>query len=231
MKIAICDDDAVFRQQLKTELEKYYPRLDVLIRSFLSGEDLIKSFESNAYDLIFLDIEMPGMDGFETARKLREKQPEVTILFLTSHTELAMDGYEVQAFRFLAKPVERKKLYAALRAFEEKLHKDKKIVIVEDGTEKIVRCQEICYIKSENVYLSIVTKRERYFIRKKRKDLLEELPKETFVPVHRSFIVNLEYVKSFSGSEIILENHTKIPVSRGKRDLFKQQMMKYMRGK
>ncbi|MBQ6889131.1 MAG: response regulator transcription factor [Lachnospiraceae bacterium] len=231
MKIAICDDEVVFQQELKDKLEKYYNSLDVLIQGFTTGEALVKSFEKDRYDLIFLDIEMDGMDGFTTARLLKEQQSDITVIFLTGHTEMAMEGYEVQAFRFLAKPIEQDRLYSALRAFGERFQTEKKVVISENGKQRLIRCREIKYIKSENVYLQIVTEKEEYWVRKKQKELLEELPKDYFVAVHRSHIVNMEYVKCFGGNEIILEGETKIPVSRGKRDLFKQQMMKYMKEK
>lgn len=229
MKIAICDDDSVLREQLKNKLEGYFQSLDVLIQNFSSGEDLIDGIEKVTFELVFLDIEMDGIDGFETAKRLKARQPDITVIFLTSHTDLAMEGYEVQAFRFLAKPIVEEKLYAALQAFEEKFQKDKKIVITENGAQKYIRCKEIRYIKSENVYLKVVTEKEIYWIRKKLKEIAEELLKESFSVVHRSYIINMRYVKSFSGNEIILDDETEIPVSKGKRDFFKQQMMQYMK--
>lgn len=231
MKIAICDDEMLWREQLKTRLENYFRSLDVLIQSFPSGESLICGSQKNHFDLIFLDIEMDGMSGFETAGKLKEQQEDCTIIFLTSHTELAMEGYEVQAFRFLAKPIAEEKLCAALQAFEEKALKDKKIVITENGVKECIRCHEIYYIKCENVYLKLTTQRKIYWIRKKLKELLEELPKEMFAMVHRSYIINMEYVKSFDGNGITLEDGTNIPISKGKREFFKQQMMRYMKEK
>lgn len=229
MKIAICDDDSVLREQLKNKLEGYFQSLDVLIQNFSSGEDLIDGIEKVTFELVFLDIEMDGIDGFETAKRLKARQPDTTAIFLTSHTDLAMEGYEVQAFRFLAKPIVEEKLYAALQAFEEEFQKDMKIVITENGAQKYIRCKEIRYIKSENVYLKVVTEKEIYWIRKKLKEIAEELPKESFSVVHRSYIINMRYVKSFSGNEIILDDETEIPVSKGKRDFFKQQMMQYMK--
>lgn len=231
MKIAICDDEAIFRESLKRRLEDYYHSLDVWIQGFASGEDLLSGFERNQYDLLFLDIEMPGLDGFETAKRLKERFPDIVVIFLTSHTDLAMEGYEVQAFRFLAKPVVEEKLLAALRAFEDKLHKEQKITVTENGIQKFIRCSEIYYMKSENVYLQIATKKETYCIRKKMKELLGEIPQDMFLPVHRSYIINLKYVKSFNGKEVILEDDVCIPVSKGKRDYFKQQMMRYMKEK
>lgn len=231
MKIAICDDEALWREQLKEQLESYYHSLDVLIQGFPSGEAFLQESEKRKFDLVFLDIEMEGIDGFQTARLLRNSQPDITVIFLTSHTDLAMEGYEVQAFRFLAKPIVKEKLYAALRVFEEGICNDRKIEVSEDGICKIIKCHEIRYVKSENVYLQVITEQDNYRIRRKLKELLEELPKDIFIMVHRSYIINLQHVKSFSGNEITLDDGTSIPVSRGNRDLFRQQIMRYMKEK
>ena len=120
MKIMICDDEIYIRDTLKQHLKEYYSSLDVLILSASSGEELLRLVEREQGDVfcIFLDIEMEGMDGLETARRLRAEYPALPILLLTSHTELALEGYEVQAFRFLAKPLRQEKLVEALRAVE-----------------------------------------------------------------------------------------------------------------
>lgn len=231
MKIAICDDEKFFREQLHRELESYYCSLDVLIDAFSSGWELMDAINKMNYDLLFLDIEMEGMDGLEVARKLQENETAVPIIFLTSHTELAMAGYEVQAFRFLAKPIEQRKLLEALQAFENNIERNSRIMIVEGGMQHYLSCKDIFYIKSENVYLKIVMKKETYLIRKKLKELLQELPSNLFVAVHRSYILNLEHVTGFDGAEVILEDGSRIPVSKSNRNTFKQQMIRYMKGK
>lgn len=231
MKIAICDDELLWREQLANQLEDYFQSLDVLMQKFSSGEDILQEFEKGKFDLIFLDIEMKGKDGFQTAKQMKDIQPDIIIIFLTSHTDLAMDGYEVQAFRFLAKPIVKEKLYAALQAFEELQFRDKRLSIMENGTQKFIKCKEIRYIKSENVYLQVEMEQEQYWIRRKLKEVLEDLPQELFVLVHRSYIVNLKYVRGFEGNEIILDDETRIPVSKGKKELFRQQIMRYMKEK
>lgn len=229
MKIAICDDESIFQKHLKTMLEEYYHSLDVLIVPYSSGEELLKEIADNKYDLVFLDIEMKGLDGLETAKRIHSIHTDLPIIFLTSHTELAMEGYEVQAFRFLAKPVETKKLQEALHAFKMTLQQDNKVMIVEDGMNRYLSCRDIRYIKSENVYLQIVTKQGPHLVRKKLKEQLEELPKDTFMLVHRSYIVNLNEVVSFNGSAILLKDGFQIPVSRGNREAFKLQMLQFMK--
>lgn len=231
MKIAICDDSSIFREQLLKELRDYFQSLDVSIYPFTSGEELLKGIEKSEYDIIFLDIEMGGIDGLETARRIRSENRDVPIILLTSHTELAMAGYEVRAFRFLGKPLEHDRLIQALQAIESQLHDDEKIIITIDGTQKFVLCKNIKYIKSENVYLNLVMNNTSYLIRKKLKEVIKELPEDLFVAVHRSYVVNLMYVESFDGNMILLDDGTSIPVARGNREQFKQKMMRYLKEK
>lgn len=228
MRIAVCDDEAIFREQLVGKLEKYFQSLDLIICTYASGEELLLHINDGQFDLVFLDIEMPGLDGLETARRVHDIFSNMPIIFLTSHVEFALAGYEVQAFRFLAKPIVDEKLVQALRDFEEMRRKNRKITILEEGMEKYLFCEDIYYIKSENVYLEIVMQREKHLIRKKLKEQLKELPADMFVAVHRSYIVNLKYVRGFDGATVMLEGGSRIPVSKSSRELFKQKMMRYM---
>lgn len=229
MRIAICDDEKIFRAELQQQLETHYCSLDVLITTYASGEALVHAMEKTIWDLVFLDIEMPGMDGLKAAKRIHEAMPGLPVIFLTSHTELAMAGYEVQAFRFLAKPIEQKKLAEALQAFEKTILADSRIAIMEEGVRHYLSCKNICYIKSENVYLKIVTEQNSYLIRKKQKELLEELPQNLFLAVHRSYIVNLGCVTAFDGTKVSLKDGSSIPVSKSRCNDLKQQMLRYMK--
>lgn len=230
MTIAICDDDIIFLQLLSEKIKNHFQNPALSIHSFSSGEDLITHIEVQQYDLLFLDIEMDGMDGLQTAKQIHNLFSNLPIIFLTSHAEFALEGYEVQAFRFLTKPINSEKLTKALQDFEKTIRDSYKITIVDNGEEKYIFCRDIHYIKSENVYLQVVTSKESYLIRKKLKEQLSELPKDMFLSIHRSYIVNLQYVVGFDGSKVTLSGGLHIPVSRGKRELFKKRMMQYMKG-
>lgn len=231
MKIAICDDSSIFREQLHKELREYFCSLDVSIQPFSSGEALLQGAAKTGYDIIFLDIEMEGIDGLETARQIRTIHKDVPIILITSHTELAMEGYEVQAFRFLGKPLERNKLIQALADIEKQLHDENRISISVDGIQKFILCKNIKYIKSENVYLNIVLENNSYLIRKKIKEMISELPGNLFISVHRSYVVNLMHIDCYDGKTIIMNDGTAIPIARGNRDLFKQKMLQYLKEK
>ena len=106
MRIAICDDEEIYRIELKTLLDKLLINADYNIDTFDDGNRLSESFKSLPYDLVFLDIEMPAVDGITLAKKIRAVSEKVFIVFLTSHVEYAIEGYEVNALRYLTKPVD-----------------------------------------------------------------------------------------------------------------------------
>lgn len=110
MRIAICDDEKIYRKQLMTELEKIIKSLDVIIDEYDNGKELIDKYDKYKYELVFLDIEMPAMNGIDLARALRVKSDTLEIVFLTGHIEYALEGYEVNALRYLTKPVNPQKL-------------------------------------------------------------------------------------------------------------------------
>lgn len=184
---------------------------------------------SLAFQMIFMDIEMPELDGLETAKRIRKINQSIPIIFLTSHTELAMEGYEVAAFRFLDKPLRIEKLITTLQAFDNLKLLDNKIEFQDGDKKLLVNWSEIQYIQSENVYVNIYLEHTNYLIRKKLYDMEKQMPKQLFYRPHRSYLINLRFVKSFNGKQIIMKNGTEIPLSRGKRNEFKLLMMKYLR--
>lgn len=230
MKIVICDDEKFFRDYVSAELEKYYGALDVEVKMFDSGEDLIKFFtnKNEHIDIIFLDIEMNGIDGLRTAEIIREYNQNIPIIFLTNHTEMAMEGYSVNAFRFLAKPVQNDKLYQALASVDKMKHTKDRIELNDGEKSNMVLWEEIQYIESENVYVHVITNHDSYLIRRKISSFEENMPIQFFYRPHRSYLINLNNVRSFDGKRIIMKNGKEIPISRGKGSDFKNKMMKYL---
>ena len=172
---------------------------------------------------------MPGMNGFETAKALRDAGCQAPVILLTSHREYAPEGYEVGAFRFLTKPLEKDKLHRALEAVENEKRDRGRLLVSQSGREYYLPLNEILYFKSENVYLDIQTEKGRFLVRKKLKEQLAELPETAFFQVHRSYIVNLEKIQSFDGKEVALADGSKIPVGRGKRAAFQGAVIRYLK--
>ena len=231
MRIGVCDDEPLFLDMLREKLEGYYRSLDLRIDGFSSGEALVRAVEKDpfSWSLVFLDIEMPGMSGLEAARAVRDVNDTIPVILLTSHTEYAMKGYEVEAFRFLAKPVEESSLFGALRAVEERERRNKRIQVKADGRELFIPLVEILYFRSENVYLTLYMTGGRHcLLRKKLKEQAEGLPPLDFFQIHRSYLVGLRHVSAFDGREVTLSDGTRLPVSRGKRAAFVQALSRYI---
>lgn len=232
MRIAVCDDESIFREEIIASIKEYYGKLEVTCISCEDGSTLLKEYEKGeGIDAVFLDIEMPVLDGMKTAKQLRKKGYEGPVIFLTSHTEMAMDGYEVTAFRFLAKPVQKEKLIKTLQDLKSLLYEQKKLVIRYEGEDIILAIDNICYIEAMNNYVSIVLEDKEYMVRMKITDIENMLKKhtDTFIKVHRSYIVNLSQVIRHKGREIYVTGGQVLPLSRSMAKLFKEQLIKYIK--
>ena len=133
IKIAVCDDEQRFVEQIKKILVEYGTEIqaDIRVSEFYDGVMLLDKYECR-YDIIFLDIKMPYIDGVEVAEKIRDRDPEVTIIFLTSLLGRAVDGYRVRASNFLIKPVTRNKLTQEIdRWIEKNREKKQECLLVE----------------------------------------------------------------------------------------------------
>lgn len=231
MKIAVCDDERLFAEKLKNLIDNYYRAFDVSVYVFTSASELLGKIEQSpdVFSAVFLDIEMSEIDGMQAAVSIRNISADMRIIFLTSHTELAMEGYEVNALRFLAKPVNTQKLHEVLALLDKSVGDDKCIMIADGGSRILIKCSDILYIKAENVYLQIVTENRNYLLRKKLADMESELDSGKFVRIHRSYIVGLAHVKSYNGKSVIMMNGAELPLSRSCEKQFKDAVMNYLR--
>ena len=231
MRIAVCDDDTVFAHALCKRIESL-GQSDILVCAFSSGTDLVREIScGRMLDAVFLDIEMPGLNGLDAARKLRELGGELSIIFLTSHTELAMEGYEVNALRFLPKDCSDKKLTESLQAIRRELGAKPNVVIRQKGEEYVVSPDRIILVQADNNTVHFTTQDGTISARMKLTQALEMLEKasQEFVKVHRCIIVNLRHVSKYNVKEIILDNGETVPISKSCAGEFKEKMFEFVR--
>lgn len=210
MKIAICDDNDIFLKELKEELEKFFRDMDVLILEFHSGEELLDAYRKMEFHVIILDIEMDGIDGLKTAGQIRKENTSIPIILLTSHRELALQGYEINAFRFLVKPVSSQKLQETLHELQKQIFGKERIMVSADGVDYYLPENDILYLKSENVYVRLVTENRSYLVRKTLKEQFKELGSPFWFQVHRSYIINLNYAVSFDGKAVTMKGNNMV---------------------
>lgn len=229
MRIAICDDEKIYRKQLMTELEKIIKSLDVIIDEYDNGKELIDKYDKYKYELVFLDIEMPAMNGIDLARALRVKSDTLEIVFLTGHIEYALEGYEVNALRYLTKPVNPQKLQEVISFITKKESNKKCIWIKNKDYEEKVLLSDIIYMEAQNQNVEICTRNGTYVHRYNLGDYEKELENEGFCRIHRGYIVALGSIKSIKSREIYVEGDIALPISKSKEKLLKEKLFAYVK--
>ena len=233
MKIAICDDEEVFIDSTCALVEQWAEEnnISLMLFQFTNGDDLIDAHRKECMDLIILDVMMPLLNGIDTARELRDADQTVSIIFLTSSREFAVDSYEVKAFNYLIKPVDAEKLYGVLDDFLKTLNQPKNIFIAQVGNVFLqMLVSDVDYLEAQNKQVLFHMSDGRTIAARERFSTCAEVfsTENGFCRCHRCYIVNLSRVKQFSKSEIITFNHASIPVSRNSYAAFKETYFQHM---
>ena len=231
MRIAVCDDEEKFRDQAREMIDKLAGSLDVIVDAYSDGRKLLEAFDKNPYDVLFLDIEMPAMDGITLAKKLRERSDSIYIVFLTGHVEYALEGYEVNALRYLTKPVQEEKLREVLRFVMDNSTSKKQLMIREDGEELLLNVADIIYFEAQNQYIMIYTTEGEHLVRYNIGDFEEQLKNDGFFRIHRGYLISLAKVKKLVKSEVLMETATgeiSLPVSRSNVKPLKETLYAYV---
>lgn len=230
-KIGICDDDGAQREYLRELVLAWAKKMRHLteLRLYAKAEDFLFDYsEEKDFDILLLDIEMPGVSGIELAREVRRGNAAVQIVFITGFYEYFSDGFDVSALHYLIKPVDGAKLNPVLDRAVSNLEGRQRGVLLStsEGSVKVLLA-DITYAEAENVYVNVHTLREIYRVRMSLGKFMEQLD-ETFYKVHRSYVVGLKYVKKVTRTEICLVNGDRIPVSRKMYDEIHAALIKYL---
>ena len=228
LKVAVCDDEKIISNEIKKRLLEIRPEFEVSL--FDSGDELIKADKS--FDLIFLDIEMPQLDGMETAKIIRKNHKNVYIIFLTSHSELMAEAFKVKAFRFLEKPIELDSFREAITMAEKEILSNERLTISIKGQLKVIYLKDIVYIEAFGDGTYIYTNEEVIESKNTLKYWIEKLGTEHFFQTHKSFVIALRYVKKIDAVKVKMQSvcrEQEIPVSRRKRTQLKEAVVRYVR--
>lgn len=219
IRIALCDDDLPFLQHLHQAAGQWFAdhQIPFSCTDFSSAKLLLDSLQTIRFDLFFLDIEMPEMDGMQLAKQIRETLPDSVILFLTSHDEFAPDGYRVQALRYLSKQTWKKYLNEALSAAMAQLEKQESgsLAVSHYGNLQRIHYREILYIRHIARYCQIVTRAGKT-IQDERgiKKLFEIIGDERFIFIDRGAFINLDYIQRIENGQAVMTNNDSLPISR-----------------
>lgn len=228
MKIALCDDEKFWIDELHSLLEEYHAvrHIDSYIKVFSSGTELLKS--SDKYDIIFMDYRMEELNGIETSREIRIQNNDCTIIFVSSYPDVAIDTFEVCAYRFLIKPINKEKLFKSLDDYRKQTENDDFIVIKSKGIEKIIRASKVVFCEATDKHTLLHTMNETIEILKNIKEVEKLLTKEFFFRCHKAYIVSFIHIKSFDNNCIIMDNDEKVYISRNNLTAFKTAFQEYI---
>ncbi len=229
-RIAVVEDEKFCVNQIREYLERYEKEYgaEFVMTVFGDGEDITDGYDGK-YDVIFMDIRMRFMDGMTAARKIRELDEKVVIIFVTNLIEYAPKGYEVGAMYYILKPINyfdfSQKLKRALQKVEKK---DQVYAVIPtgEGVQKI-NISQIYYIESQSHNVLFKTAEGNISTRSSLKDLENTMGKYGFFRCGKGFMVNLRYVDGISGGNCIVREE-KIPVSRSKKKEFMHELTNYV---
>ena len=216
MKVAVCDNDIEFLKELTDWIDLYIFNRDVMlnVKKFTDYESLINHIDE--FDIFFLDYKMDGINGLDFARKITETYGDrKRIVFVTAYPEIVYEAFEVRAFRFLVKPIEKDKLYRVLDDLFITTNLNSKITIKTDGETHYLEADDIYYLKVERKNTSFVLNGKEIVCHKSM-DYFEDYLSgcSVFFRIHRSYLVNIKKVKSFKNTYVVMQNGDKIEMSR-----------------
>lgn len=233
MRIAICDDDEGIRLQLHKLLKTYFVtnRLkspDIIC--FGNGEEMLAY--KDAFDILFLDIEMPGKSGIHIGQDIKQKNPEVIIFVITSYAEYLDEAMRIHVFRYLTKPIEKLRLYRNLKdALQIYYNNSQKILIETKTGGHTLRAADILCVEASyrKVLIHTVGGEKPYESIRNMQYWEAVLNEKCFFRTHRSFLVNMEHISSFDHSVIYLSGSEICPyLTRRKYTEFKKAYMNYI---
>ncbi|NMA50000.1 MAG: response regulator transcription factor [Tissierellia bacterium] len=234
LRIALCEDEQYQLNWLQTALTAWVEARKILLQVdvFQTAEELLRHYQiAGQYDLLLLDIHMEtGIDGMAAARFIRDLDAEVYIIFITGNKDYLVEGYEVEAFRYLLKPIQQNRLFQALDATVAKLEERQGEVILlatEEGHVKI-SLPDIFYIESRGHFLEVRGERGIIQTRGTLSSMEQTLDTKGFARSHRSYLVNLCRIFRLKENHCLLDNGQRIPVSRKQYPVVKKAFMDWV---
>lgn len=229
IRVAIVDDEKVIREQIKklAMQQQAEVRADV----YATGDELLVS--GREYDVVFLDIQMEGTSGIDTARELRKKSEDTVVIFVTANKEYVFDAFDVSAFHYLLKPVEGKKFTevferAALESEKRNRHRAEQFLLRTRERNVTLDTSDIFYVESRGKKVEIHTMKEFYEMYGSMNELELQLG-SSFFRCHRSYLVNMSHIAEYDSESILLSSGKTIYMSKDKYRFFVKAYMLYLR--
>lgn len=235
IKIAICDDELMICTQLENILQNILNKKDIFytIEVFTSSEYLCKQLYTDNYDLIFLDIQIPKINGIEVGKYIREEHHNMRtqIAYISSKMDYAMQLFDSQPINFLIKPLDERKVLRVIDQYMKIAKQDSEIFEYKKRTDYYkIPLSEILYFENEKRKVIIHRNDGNDEFYDSMEKVYEKVKKHKFLYIHKSFIVNYNFIKKISYDQIQLMDDNILPISQSRRSAIKSMYMKIRQG-
>lgn len=231
IRVAICEDEREIQLLIEDYIKEILKSINVEyeIQKYNSGEELLECNLKNI-DILLLDIQMGQLNGMDTARKIREVDNKMEIIFITSLIDYIQDGYEVRAYRYLLKPIKLEELEKHVLTCIKEIEKNKNhyILIKNKSNTYKIYSNEIKYIEVQKKDMRIHTINKTFDVKYSLEKIEKDLNSDEFVRCHKSFIINLSYIENIKLNTAILESGEEVPVSRYRYKEVKERFLKFL---
>lgn len=228
MRIAVCDDDADQRHLIASFIKESGIFDTYMLFEYTSAEDLLAAINAEpCFDVIFLDVEMNGINGIEAGRKIKEINRNILIIYVSSHSKYAIESFDNEPLHYILKPINKEKFFEILRKAKHKMQLlYNKISIAQKEGMISLYLKNIIYIEHHNRHLVYHCTDGQYEVVGKVKDIVDKLEKHGFILINQGVLINAEHVKQISKLDIIMDNGEKAMISVRKKN---EVLIKYSR--
>ena len=213
--IGICDDEKAYRDHIKTLCGSFLDtqNQERQFMEFTSGEEVL-SYQGDKIHLLFLDIEMPGMDGLEVMEKVRGNELIWRIVFVTSHKELKWETIDLKTLAFLEKPVDRIGVETCLKTVIRENGENIDVSLKTVDGDCYLKLDQILFIQAQGNYVSVYSKKDEITGYDSIKTMEAQMRGTTMLRTHKSYLANLQYVQKMSGVALQMTNGCSVPIGR-----------------
>lgn len=230
MTVAICDDDKVFREKIKTQLidVEFFSNSNYIFCE--TGEELLKAYNPQVpFDFIFLDIDMPGINGLAVGEKINKLSPKTIIVFVSSYPQFAIDAFDCNAIGYLLKGCAQNKFNRTIEKAISKYKDFHSQICLKAGNEMVnLQVNDILYIEYLRKYCQYHTANAVYAVRQQLFEALKELRPFGFMQTYQCYVINLSKVKKIQTSNVVLVDNTELPIKRSSSKELIKEYTKYM---
>ncbi|MCI8490515.1 MAG: response regulator transcription factor [Lachnospiraceae bacterium] len=230
LSIAVCDDEVIECCSMAGKIKEILAKMKApcIIRQFCSGRELLQA--SERFDIVFLDIIMQDIDGMKTAQIFREKAPDAILIFVSSSREYVFEAYDVEAFQYLLKPVDERKLKQALQKAVLKTESSSQefMIVSKERQKQKLFLDDIYYFEIKGRKIDAHGAEGIFTYYGKIGELEDTLQGKGFFRCHKSYLINLKYVDGYNRQEVILENGKHIVIAKRRYEEFCQTILKVM---